>query len=61
VSAEPAFQVETLAVVDCCADEENLEEQPTGRPDVVVRKCRACGRRHIEVTVDPLTIGVRPT
>jgi len=48
-------------IADCCSDEGNLEEQPDNRPDVTVRKCRVCGRRHIEVTVDPMTIGVKAT
>ena len=44
---------------DCFADPDNLEEQETERADVAVRVCRVCGRRHIEVSVDPVELGVR--
>lgn len=44
----------------CCADPRNLILQPSdpARPGVTVRVCR-CGRRHIEMAVDPGTLGVR--
>jgi hypothetical protein len=48
-------------VRDCCSDDDNLEEQPTERPDMRVRVCRVCGSRHIEVSVDPMQLGVKPT
>lgn len=52
---------------DCCATEGNLEvyeevfrarrEAPMGPVQIfrerVVKKCRVCGRRHFELTVDP--------
>jgi hypothetical protein len=54
----------------CCADPANRDKQPippeqrehtrrqTGAtPGLTV--CRACGRRHFTLTVDPVTIGLR--
>lgn len=45
-----------VRVADCCADQSNLEEQPTGRDDLVIRKCRVCGRRHFEAYAEPFEI-----
>lgn len=43
----------------CCQDEANLgEPQATAREDLVVRICKVCGRRHFELNVDPLRLGV---
>lgn len=45
---------------DCLVEPGNLEEVPDERPDVTVRRCTVCGRRHIEVTVDPLEMRIEP-
>lgn len=37
---------------ECCQKEENLEVQPQDRPDVIIRKCKECGARHIEFGAD---------
>jgi hypothetical protein len=44
----------------CCEDERNLgePEQVEEREDLVVRVCQVCGRRHFEMTVDPVKVGV---
>jgi len=41
----------------CCVKQENREvvEQSENRK---VEKCRECGRKHYEMTVDPVVIGV---
>ena len=44
---------------ECCADSANRDEQPQERPDLSVQVCRVCGRRHFELTVDPIRIAVR--
>lgn len=43
----------------CCENPDNLEDvsQPE-RPDVQVLVCQECGCRHIEVSVDPVQLGV---
>lgn len=41
----------------CCRKPENLEPKRL-RPDVVINVCRVCGRKHYEVTIDPMKIGV---
>lgn len=42
----------------CCAKESNLKLVPTGRPDVLMKTCKVCNCRHIELTVDPGVLGV---
>ncbi len=44
----------------CCRDTANLEVRESGRPDVTLRVCRVCGRRHLEVTADPGAVAWRP-
>lgn len=38
---------------ECCQKTENLELQPSERKDLVVYKCKVCGCRHFELSVDP--------
>ena len=38
---------------DCFTDPQSLEEQEDDRPNVVVRVCTVCGRRHIEMVAEP--------
>jgi hypothetical protein len=45
-------------VKDCCKLEENLELQPSDKPELVIRKCRICQCRHFELTLDPAEIGL---
>jgi hypothetical protein len=47
----------------CCItahENDTLLTQPQDpeRPDIVIRLCPDCSRRHIEVTVDPLDLSV---
>jgi len=42
----------------CCAIPENLHEEPSGKEDLVLRRCRVCQCRHFELTMDPGVIGV---
>lgn len=43
---------------DCLAHPETLELVEDDRRNVQVRVCEVCGRRHVEMTVDPAVIGV---
>jgi hypothetical protein len=43
---------------DCLAEPETLEEVEDDRPDVTVRVCTVCGRRHIEMDAEAFIIGV---
>lgn len=43
----------------CCEKPENLVEEPSGKPDLVLRRCAMCHCRHFELTVDPGIIGVK--
>ena len=29
----------------CCEKEKNLERQPSNKPELIIKKCRVCGRR----------------
>ncbi len=45
----------------CCEIEGNLverEREPNQPPEVVIRVCKQCGRRHFEATLDPAQIGI---
>lgn len=47
----------------CCekAHAENtllLQPQDPDRPDIAIRLCPDCERRHIEMTVDPAHLGI---
>lgn len=57
--------VETKQVVgsrkECCARVENLAPQPTGRADLAILRCRVCGCRHFEATLDKGSLGLKGT
>lgn len=40
-------------VKKCCKQPENLVEEPSGKPDLILRRCSVCGCRHFELTMDP--------
>lgn len=42
---------------ECCQKEENLFLHEK-RPDLVVMKCKVCGCRHFEATLEPGKMGV---
>jgi len=33
-------------VNECCEKPENLEQQPSNKPELIIQKCKVCGRRH---------------
>lgn len=37
---------------ECCKNPENLVSHQE-RPDLLIKKCRVCGCRHYELSVDP--------
>ena len=43
--------------VECCRKKENMEPHQL-KPDLVVERCRKCGRRHFELTMDPGKFGI---
>lgn len=43
---------------ECCRVEENLEVREQSQ-DRVLRVCRVCGRRHFEMSVDPIKVGLK--
>jgi hypothetical protein len=44
---------------ECCRDEENLGEVEQVDDSTTLRRCKVCGCRHFDMTVDPGEIGVR--
>lgn len=45
---------------DCCNDRANFDEVVQLADDLCFEKCKECGCRHFELTVDPMTIGWEP-
>ena len=45
-------------IKECCQQAKNLYEMPDDRKNIVVRKCKVCACRHIEITVEPGELGV---
>ena len=43
----------------CCADRSNRVLQPPEREDEKFERCGVCNRRHFEITVDPVKIGLK--
>jgi len=43
---------------ECCQKVESLELQPSDKPDLEIRKCKICGCRHLELSVDPGKLGL---
>ena len=33
-------------VNECCELDENLEKQPSNKPEMIIEKCRVCNRNH---------------
>ena len=50
-----------MAVKECCEKAENLvvRVEDQDRPNVVVRRCKVCNCRHIEMVAEPGVIGLR--
>lgn len=44
--------------VECCRKKENCEPYQL-KPDLTVERCKVCGRRHFELTMDPGDYNVR--
>jgi hypothetical protein len=43
---------------ECCRNPENLEVQQGDKSDLTIQKCKVCGCRHFELSVDPGYIGL---
>ncbi len=44
---------------ECCNQVENLELQQGDKSDLKILRCKVCGCRHFELTVDPGKLGLR--
>lgn len=42
----------------CCQQAQNLDEKPSGRPDLTIRVCRICQCRHFEAVAEAGTLGL---
>ena len=47
-------------VNECCKDAENLKPAPeeSNRPELTVKKCQVCGRRHFRLKAEPGVFGL---
>jgi hypothetical protein len=43
---------------ECCRKEENLVAHQE-RPDLIIRRCKVCGCRHFELSVDVGRLGLK--
>jgi len=43
----------------CCEKPENRSEPEQVKDDLIISRCRVCGRRHFELTVDPGELGLK--
>jgi hypothetical protein len=43
--------------VECCRIKENCEPYQL-KPDLTVERCKVCGRRHFEMTLEPGKFGI---
>ncbi len=51
------------AVSECCREQDNLVLQAQGpKPEMSIRVCKVCERRHYTLKLDPMKIGsaIRP-
>jgi len=49
---------------DCCKNPDNLyrrENDPEEAPSEIIKRCKVCGARHFELTVDPGRLGLKGT
>jgi hypothetical protein len=46
-------------MAECCAKLENRSEPEQLGKDITVTRCLVCGRRHFEMGVDPVEVGIK--
>ena len=53
-------RIDSPTIAACCQQDENLKQQPGDpqRKDLVVLMCAVCHRRHYELTIDPVDVGM---
>ncbi len=60
---KPVVQVGDDGIVRPCCIPENMTREHTipQRPDLMIKLCRKCQRRHIRMIAEPGALGVEPT
>ena len=43
---------------ECCKVAENLEPQPSAKPEMIIKRCRVCGRNHYRLMAEPGVFGL---
>jgi len=43
---------------ECCNNPENLELQPSDKPEMIIKKCKVCGRNHYRLMAEPAFFGL---
>lgn len=41
---------------ECCKIPDNLELQPTNKPELIIKKCKVCDRKHHTLIAEPGTL-----
>ena len=45
---------------ECCTKKENLERfGDTTRPDIIIKRCKVCGRNHYRMIAQPVSMGAK--
>lgn len=46
------------ALKECCLEKDNLEQQPSNKPEMIIKKCKVCGANHYRLLAkDALFMG----
>ena len=45
-------------VHECCKVTENLEAEASAKPELTIKRCRVCGRRHYRLMAEPGIFGM---
>lgn len=45
-------------IQECCKIPENLELQLSNKPEMIIKKCKVCGRNHYRLMAEPGIFGL---
>jgi hypothetical protein len=44
---------------DCCKNSDNMVRQPSDKPEMIINKCKKCGRNHYRLMAEPIILGAQ--
>jgi len=45
------------AIHECCKNPDNMVRQSSDKPEMVINKCKECGRNHYRLMAEPIMLG----